>query len=259
MKKETTGRTPSSLQKSRRKQIILLIIIFFLYYPILSIMAYAEPEAQYKMHTIVLDPGHGGYDTGAKGSGGLFEKDVSLALCQLIAEILQDRYKVILTRLNDVNLDIYQRTSVANHQKADLFISIHTNGSFYHQEKGIVVSYYAEPPCYDIIFNANSKSYANEPQIPWKHYQKTHIPESKLFAESIANCLQPAMPVPDTHIKIKTAPLSVLEGADMPSIFIEIGFLTNPVEEQSLGDLTSLKNYAQLIGVGIDNYLKKNN
>ena len=72
--------------------------------------------------TIVLDPGHGGRDSGAKGPDGSLEKTVSLSLAQLIKDQLEKRYKVVLTRTEDYWLDIPGRTDVANHLEADLFV-----------------------------------------------------------------------------------------------------------------------------------------
>ncbi len=91
----------------------------------------AEPPV---VRTVVIDPGHGGEEVGAKGPGGTLEKDVTLAIARkLRAQIVNSLgYQVFLTRDNDVELALDERTAIANNYKADLFLSIHANASRSH-------------------------------------------------------------------------------------------------------------------------------
>ena len=108
----------------------------------------------HKNKTIILDPGHGGHDCGVKGTGGMLEKDITLSLCRYLVKELTDTYghTVILTRSNDINPDIFQRTATANHHHGDLFISIHASGSFYHQANGIDISPFLILPQQKLIY-----------------------------------------------------------------------------------------------------------
>ena len=217
----------------------------------------SAPLPAHTNKTIVLDPGHGGHDSGVQGTGGMLEKNITLSLCRYLMEELTDTYghRVILTRTNDVDPDIFQRTSVANHHHGDLFISVHLSGSFFRQEKGITISYT------DSTANTTSsqkdlpKSYGITPQSDWEHTQEKHIQESRIFAETIKHKWQET--APGTAIQIMSAPLALLEGADMPAILIEVGYLTNPVEEKDLGSPDTLKNHSKLISSGIHAFLKK--
>jgi len=92
--------------------------------------------------TIVIDPGHGGNDTGTKGPDGTSEKSITLILARIIESELKTKYITKLTRKDDYWLDIYSRASTANNASGDLFISIHTGGSFLHKDSGMTVYYY---------------------------------------------------------------------------------------------------------------------
>jgi len=207
--------------------------------------------------TIVLDPGHGGHDNGALGQEGTFEKNVTLELARTVAAELENTYHVILTRTDDYFLNIPTRTSMANHANADLFISIHAGGSFLHQASGITLYF----------FNAISKSVLTpdtdssnpletiDHQSPWSDIQNRHQPSSKILANLLLNRI-----TEQTLFKkgeILGAPLKVLEGADMPAVCLEIGYITNPVEEKSLQDISVLSNIAQSIRNGIDDFFEK--
>ena len=91
---------------------------------------------------IVIDPGHGGQDFGAKGSDGTLEKTVTLELARLIASQLEPEFKVVLTRTDDYQVELDDRTALANHLKAAIFISIHTGAGFVHSTTGTSIYYY---------------------------------------------------------------------------------------------------------------------
>ena len=93
---------------------------------------------------IVLDPGHGGRESGARGADGTTEKAVALELAQLIAAELQHDYKVTLTRTDDYHVDLDNRTALANHLKADVFVSLHAAGRFVYSTAGPTIFYYQD-------------------------------------------------------------------------------------------------------------------
>lgn len=120
--------------------------VIFLFLFIFSFHIYAgQPGAGTRVITIAIDPGHGGeIDFGAKGPGGKLEKDMTLKLAGMIASDLGARFNIILTRTEDTDLGIQERTAVANHFKADLFISIHAGGSFVNKTRGMSISYFTD-------------------------------------------------------------------------------------------------------------------
>ena len=87
--------------------------------------------------TIVVDPGHGGYDNGAQGPSGTLEKTVALQFAQMLQAGFEDRYRVAITRTTDYAVGTFERANFANHAKADLFISIHTGGGISPPEQRV--------------------------------------------------------------------------------------------------------------------------
>jgi N-acetylmuramoyl-L-alanine amidase len=198
--------------------------------------------------TIVIDPGHGGNDTGAKGPAGTFEKEVTLKFANLLAGLLSPSCKVILTRNGDYNVETSHRTAVANHNKADLFVSLHTGGSFLRASTGMAV--YSYQPA--------DKQQAAEPptpkdNLPWEKLQIPHMPASRAFARIMQKTLKSVNRT--APVDLHQAPLAVLQGAAMPSILIEIGQLTNPETEQSLTSNDQMSAYARVVAGAIETCL----
>lgn len=207
--------------------------------------------------TVVLDPGHGGHDKGAQGPYGTFEKTVTLNLARMIATELGNSYRVILTRTDDYWLDIPARTATANHVAADLFISIHTGGSYLHKASAMTLYYFKAISGTTLSFETDpSKPLKSvNTQIPWSNIQNRYQTTSQVVADLMLNRIK------EQKIFIKNeiqgAPLMVLEGADMPAILIEIGYITNPAEEKSLINISVLSNIAKGIRKGIDDFFEK--
>ena len=201
---------------------------------------------------VVIDPGHGGNDTGAQGPAGTHEKTVTLNLARSIADQLKASCRVVLTRSDDYRLDLSERTAVANQSKADIFISLHTGSSFIGSISAETV--YLYQPFLGSALTAESETPQSlrDSNIPvsWDQiqtkYRITSRKLAKLIQDQLNNVRQP------TDTKIQGAPLLVLEGADMPAVAIEIGNLSNPNEEKMLGDTEFLAVIARAIAKGID-------
>jgi N-acetylmuramoyl-L-alanine amidase len=216
-----------------------------------------KPIFAQQKKTIVIDPGHGGYDTGALGPEGTFEKNVSLELARTVAAELENTYRVILTRTDDYFLNIPSRTSIANHENADLFISIHAGGSFLHQANGITL-YFFNAIYESVLTPHTDSSKALETihsQTPWSTIQNRHQTSSKILANLLQNRFNERTLFKKSEIL--GAPLLVLEGADMPAVCLEIGYVTNPDEEKALQDINVLSNIARSIRTGIDDFFEK--
>ena len=204
---------------------------------------------------VVLDPGHGGSDTGVKGSAGTLEKEVTLRLARLIENRLKGRYQVALTRTDDYRMPWPDRTGHANHVKADLFVSLHAAGSYSPAIDGLRIYYYAEPAIKVPAQTPTGETVAT----PWRKVQKPHIPASSILAQRIGDRAAPlTAPHPGTvqaaPVAVLAAPVAVLAGADMPAILIETGYLTNPKQEKNLNDNRYLFKLATAISQGIDDY-----
>ena len=198
------------------------------------------------LKTVTLDPGHGGSETGATGRGGLQEKDVALAIARRLGQLLESRLgvRVLLTRDGDNYLELDERTTIANNNKSDLFLSIHANASPRQNASGSEVYYLSYEASDDesrrlaAAENANGLSRPRASSdlefILWDMAQASYLNESATLAELLQDELQ-AGRSERRNRGIKQAPFRVLMGATMPSALIEVGFITNPEEERRLG------------------------
>jgi N-acetylmuramoyl-L-alanine amidase len=204
------------------------------------------------MPVIVIDPGHGGTDAGAKGPNDTLEKTVTLNLAHILAKQMQERYRVVLTRNGDYGLDHPGRTAVANQAKAEIFISLHTGSSFIHNINGSTVYFYQ--PFQESALTSETRSpkplQDSNPAVSWEMIQAKYRKTSENLAGQIHSRLS-ALWQPQ-NVKVQGTPLLVLEGADMPAVAIEIGNLTNPTSEKALGDPGFLSRVAKAITSGID-------
>jgi N-acetylmuramoyl-L-alanine amidase len=243
----------------------LHIFIILLLFMVLAHFEIAEAKSnkshfQIQEKTIVIDPGHGGYDKGAEGPDGIFEKNVTMEFARVLALELEKTYKVILTRTDNYWIDILERTAMANHVNADMFISIHTGGSFLHQASGISLYYYDKISTSSLMLETESmeESKSSNDKELWSNIQGRHQKNSKVLAERILSSLKEKTGEKvEYNAEIQGAPLMVLEGADLPAVLIEIGYITNPKEEKSLNDIVSLSFLAQKVKKGIDKFFEK--
>lgn len=221
-------------------------------------------EKQGSMYRIVIDPGHGGKDPGAIGPTGTKEKDITLAVAKKLSDILKQnaQIEVILTRDNDEFIPLDRRTEIANQARGDLFISIHANAAWDTRERGIETFYnshytYGEG-AKDVAMRENAALGANDlpssvKNILWDLIQNQYRQESREFAQNIQETL---VTVAGTHDRgVKSAPFYVLRGASMPSILVEVGFISNSLEERKLNDPEHQKIIASGIHKGIIEYI----
>ncbi len=225
-------------------RLLIIVVIFFSAAP--TAIAAKQIIVGKNKKTIVIDPGHGGYDTGAKGIGGALEKNITLKIARRLAKELDHKYRTVLTRTDDYELDLKSRTAVANHLKADLFISIHSGGSFLHNADGIVIFYFKESE--DQPF-ARERINAGASNV-WHTLQVKHTKASNTLARLIQKslCIQKHLP----EVIVKNGDLVILGGADMPAVLIETGYLSNPAEEKKLNKRDYLEALVKSISTGVD-------
>lgn len=199
---------------------------------------------------LIIDPGHGGRDKGADGVTGTMEKAVNLEIAEQLTLYLESRqYKVGLTRSDDYDVPLRNRTAVANHAKANIFISIHIAASRQRSASGMIVYTYRPIEAPPTDQSTQQLENTSEPRA-WNRIQVAHETKSRHLAETITKELGKNWAVKQT-----AAPLVVLEGADMPAVLVEIGHITHAETEKKLSDQAYLSTIAQALGQAIETYI----
>jgi len=206
----------------------------------------AAPVAS-ALGTVVIDPGHGGANAGAKGPGGILEKDLTLEVSRQLARILQDDLgcRVVLTRETDRSLSLPERTAIANREHADLFVSVHANASPSRAASGyetfILSATASDAESKRIADEENAAGGAEEAAVAGflqltldDLVRAESMEESARLAALVQRFMGRAMA--SENRGVKQAPFWVLAGADMPAVLVEIGFITNPAESRRLGN-----------------------
>jgi N-acetylmuramoyl-L-alanine amidase len=223
-----------------------------------------------KIGRIVIDPGHGGHDTGTIGPTGLMEKDLALDVALRLGRIIQQNLplaEVSYTRSDDRFVGLEQRTEIANDARSDLLISIHANSSKDHHVRGIETYYLnfnAAPGAMEVAARENAATQGGVHQLQEmveKIARNDKIEESRELAEDVQDALtrQTNSRSSARNRGVRKAPFVVLIGAHMPSILTEISFLSNPSDEQWLKKPQNRQKIAEGIYHGIENYLKSTN
>lgn len=213
---------------------------------------------------IVIDPGHGGHDPGAKGQG-LNEADLVMDVAVRLEKLLlkQPGVDVVLTRRGNVSVPLEQRTEVANRAGADLFLSIHANASATRGARGIETYFlnFAPTPEAEAIAareNAGSaRPMHNLPDIVRAIATNNKIDESRDFAFIVQEQMYARLRRANRGTRslgVKQAPFMVLIGATMPSALAEIAFVTNPQEAKLLRTASYRQQIADALLNGIMRY-----
>lgn len=225
-------------------------IVFDLYQPAQGAsVAATTSTAPRGLRTVVIDPGHGGSETGAVGPGGAMEKELTLAVSRVLAERLAKDLglRVALTRTDDVDLGLDERSALANQNQADLFLSIHFNSAARGDARG-AETYFLSLQASDqraadaaaienLVGEAVALPGSDEFDVQlmlWDLAQSAHLAASQRLANLIQEELNRSLELPDRGVK--QAPFRVLMGAAMPAVLIELGFISTAAEEQLLRD-----------------------
>jgi N-acetylmuramoyl-L-alanine amidase len=228
-------------------------------------------ELGLKISRIVIDPGHGGHDTGTIGAHGLMEKDLCLDVALKLGRLIEEKIpgaEVVYTRKDDTFIPLEDRTAIANDAKADLFISIHANSSHNHAARGVETYYLnfaTSQEAMDVATreNAFSQSSVHDLQdLVKKIARNEKIEESKELATDIQDSLTHRLQLITQQQKdrgVKKAPFVVLIGANMPSVLSEISFISNPADEKLLKKSDQRQRIAEGLFRGISSYLENLN
>lgn len=254
----------------------ILFVVFCLYSPTLVIGHSYDPPGR-TVRTIVIDPGHGGKDTGTSGARVLEKSmvlDIALKLEKAIKEQIPD-IKVIMTRRTDIFIELYQRIDIANANKADLFISLHCNsvprrGNYrsVHGTETFVSGFHrlgqqdaAIRENASLLLEENYKEnyHGFDPKDPESYivfslmknqYRDQSIHLASLLQENYSNSGR-------FNRGVKEQSLAVLAKAGMPAVLTELGFLSNPGEEQYIRSEAGQKEIVQNIVNAIKTYKKR--
>ncbi len=227
-----------------------------------------NPEIR-RSRIVVIDPGHGGHDPGAIGPNGVKEKDIVLDVAKRIKRTLEAKgdYEVYLTRDKDEFLSLEERTVIANRKNADLFISVHANAHDSRNIRGMETYFLNYTNEREAI-----KVAARENKISVRRMQKARSEREVILASlqldynvkqslDLANYVQDAMVgevdrwyTDVRNLGVKNALFYVLVGAKMPSVLVEISFITNPVEARRLKSQDYRERIAEGISSGIKEY-----
>jgi len=197
------------------------------------------------VRTIVIDPGHGGDEQGTRGASGVLEKDLVLDVARRLRGVLDSRLgvRVLLTRDDDRIVPHDERASIANNNKADLFISLHANSSPNRSAGGAEVFYLSldglGAEARKIVESPDSKPVPllgggsrDIDLILWDMAQARHLSESAAFAMFVEEELRRRIEMSPNPVQ--QAPFRVLVAANMPAVLVEMGFLSNPEQEAQL-------------------------
>lgn len=253
----------------KKKYYLHRILWTLLFIFVLDLSAYAQ---KHKSFTVVIDAGHGGKDTGTIGSG-IREKDVNLAVALRVGKLIKSRHsdvKVLYTRDKDCFVTLMGRAEFANKNNADLFISIHANsqerGSSGHGTETFVMGQKRNNKNMAVVQRENSvilmeddyktvyKGFdprSTESYIMFELMQNAHQTQSIKLAQEI----QKGFAKRGRHDRgVKLGNLAVLVFSAMPSVLIELGFLSNPSEARYLKSESGRNELAQAIAQGFDRY-----
>ncbi len=225
-----------------------------------------ERKMIHKRPHIIIDPGHGGHDPGAIGKNGLQEKDVNLDIALRVRDLLRDEFEITMTRDRDIFISLEERTSIANSKKADLFISIHTNSNRKRHISGVetyFLNWTDDEEALKVAARENGMSikalreFMNKNDIvemimmDLERNSKREL--SMRLASLTQNELINTLKRYSNGNGIKKGPFYVLYTAKMPSVLIEVSYISNPVEER----LLSTTWYRQEIAKAIANAIRR--
>jgi len=216
--------------------------------------------------SVVIDPGHGGDDTGAIGPGGTMEKDVVLQMSKRLGWQLRNKYGIDVnyTRIDDRAISLDDRNRIAKGFNADLFISIHTNAAESEKLDGYQTFYLnnaTDKASRRLAARENEslgKNMDDLERIILTMMQNVNTDESRFLSKSIhKNVLSNMSRYGLKDRKIKSALFYVLVGAQCPAVLIETSFISNPAEEKRLKTPEYQEEMVRAIATGISDYLAK--
>ncbi|MCC8096934.1 MAG: N-acetylmuramoyl-L-alanine amidase [Tannerellaceae bacterium] len=246
---------------------------FFLYINLLTALFFFIPglQAAGNKFTVVIDPGHGGKDPGARGAT-TDEKTINLAIALKLGNLIAEKHKdvnIVYTRKNDTFIELNERANIANRNKADLFISIHTNAVKNSSVRGtetFTLGLARTQENLEVAMRENAailleddylQKYegfdpnSSESYIIFEFMQNKHMEQSISLASEIQNSFSSAK---RGDRGVKQAGLLVLRKTSMPSVLVELGFISNREEENFMKSADGQNKLARAIYSAFEKY-----
>ena len=230
-----------------------------------------DQKKDWRIHTIVIDPGHGGKDPGAVGYGKLYEKSIVLPVALKLGKEIKKRLpgtKIVYTRDTDVFIPLWKRTKIANEKNGKLFISLHCNSSTNKKVRGFETYFLSadkDSKARDVVLKEN-ESISFESSKDQKRYegvnfvlatmaQNAFIKYSQYLASTVQKSLLNKLSSLDMKGRgVKQGPFWVMVGATMPNILVEMGYISNKYEAKLLQRNTTQTKLATAICDGLVKY-----
>ena len=212
------------------------------------------------LRVLVLDPGHGGPDSGFVATGGLREKDLTLQLARLVRARVQTRLpnvKVVLTRDNDSDPSTLQRVELANRMRGDLYLSLHFDGVPGTTSRGVTATV-APPLGFDAETAYSGEGGLRGPSggrplalVPWRDAAGRYSADSRGVAELLLAALAAGE---ESRTRLRQARVLPLEGANMPAVMLECGMLSNTIDRKRVSDPAGLSMRADVLARALERY-----
>ena len=229
-----------------------------------------RPETPVGKHVVIIDPGHGGEDPGTTGNGKLKEKTVVLDIAKRLAEILRSRpgYDVHLTRTGDYFVRLAKRKRLAHEKHGDIFVSIHANSAPNRKASGTEVFYVSprgasdqaareladrENAC-DLVGGVSPDADEDILSVLVDLKMSDNVIKSSDLAALVADRLERSG---TSDCVVKQAGFVVLKQLAMPSVLVEVGFLTNPSDVKKLSSKSYRQRYARAMADAIEAYFER--
>lgn len=218
------------------------------------------------VRTVILDPGHGGDNTGTTAPGGLQEKDLTLDIALRLQRMLEQRsFRVLTTRDDDRSLELQDRTRFANEEQGDIFVSIHVNWIEEREVRGVETYFLGatDDPYLNRKAAAENKgsgySLADFRQLVEQVYAGVRQDESRRLAEAVQEELFLSLRRVNPELQnrgVKTAPFVVLVSSEMPAVLVEVSCLSNAEEAKMLAKPRYRDFIARALVDGIETYAR---
>jgi N-acetylmuramoyl-L-alanine amidase len=226
-----------------------------------------------RVPVVVLDPGHGGPEQGARGPGGLLEKDITLQVATEAARLIEQLLglRTVLTRTDDTTLPLETRAAIANQADGDLFISIHAGGGFAPTPRDFQTFFFDDlqgmsPAPTHVTRLQRQPARGGQGQlggdplggdppkqvVQWEHAQVEFLEPSQIFARLLHNNLRAQ--VAAEGFGVFGLPLLVLRWVRMPAVMLDLGSLSDPGLEAKLRDQTYIQRAALGIAQAVNDY-----
>jgi N-acetylmuramoyl-L-alanine amidase/putative methionine-R-sulfoxide reductase with GAF domain len=212
---------------------------------------------------IALDAGHGGWDLGTVGRGGLLEKDVVLDIVDRLGELIQSRLgaEVIYTRKSDDYVALEKRAEIANLANADLFVSVHANYSDYASARGVETYYTNTYSSLRARPRDEAESSPSLQNVNWTNVDiREKVHDSHLLAGSVQRSLYSTLAAKNPGLPnrgVKEAQYVVLTGTFMPAILAEVSFLSSSADENNLQNASYRQKIAEALYQGMAHFVEE--